>query len=88
MHHENLWAPWRLAYIRSLVADKASITGNAQPVCFLCEAAQHQHDTPGGIERLILRTDARGSMLMNRYPYTTGHLLVAPGAHEIGRAHV
>lgn len=81
MHHENLWAPWRLAYIRSLESDKAAIAGNAQPVCFLCDAAKTADNTPAGIDRLILRTDARGSMLMNRYPYTTGHLLVAPAAH-------
>jgi ATP adenylyltransferase len=43
--------------------------------CVLCEAAR------GGAETLTLATDGRAFALLNRYPYTSGHTMVAPLAH-------
>ncbi len=96
MHHQNLWAPWRLAYIRSLEANTpgsgassgATATTSTHttiasppPVCFLCDTVGHAPGSDGAIERLILLQDERGCVLMNRYPYVTAHLLVSPAAH-------
>ena len=74
MANAALYAPWRMDYIRSL----------HQPGgegCFLCEAAgattpQQQR------ERLVLWQTGLTVVLMNRFPYTNGHLLVAPRAHK------
>ena len=75
---ENIWAPWRMAYIQQLDQDD----GPPQKApCFLCDAVGAQPDTKDGKNRLLLINDDRGLMLLNRYPYTNGHLLVAPGEH-------
>ncbi len=68
----NLWAPWRSEYIRSLGEE----AGNED--CFLCGyAVDEAHDARN---RVICRsTDAMA--VMNRYPYTNGHLLIAPLRH-------
>ncbi|MCE9592191.1 MAG: HIT domain-containing protein [Planctomycetes bacterium] len=77
MQNQNLWAPWRMDYIKGL--DPA---GAPSPQgCFLCEAAKV---TPGSDEakrQLVLARDGRGILMLNRFPYTNGHLLVAPGDH-------
>lgn len=70
---QNLYAPWRMDYIRSLAKG-----GDG---CFICDAgaaasAEEQR------ERLVLWSTDRSVVLMNRYPYTNGHLLVAPRSHK------
>ena len=80
MQHDNLWAPWRMTYLAQLDSG-ASESAPAPRVCFLCEAAAC---TTGGDEarnRHVLISNRRGQILLNRYPYTNGHLLVAPGEH-------
>lgn len=62
-----LWAPWRIDYILG-----AKPTG-----CFLCAAA----DGAPSEDSLVLSRDERCVVLLNRYPYGTGHVLVAPLAH-------
>lgn len=79
MSQSHLHAPWRLNYIRSLEAkEKPGPTG-----CFLCDAAgpnsPDQHRA-----RQILWTSEHCVVLMNKFPYTTGHLLVAPKTHKPG----
>lgn len=73
MESKNLYAPWRMDYIRSL-SKSAPSTG-----CFLCEAAAL--DEPDR-DRLLLWSTDRTLVMMNRFPYTNGHLLVAPRAHK------
>ncbi len=66
----SIWAPWRLEYIKSVTADK--------PGCFLCDAARE----PENDQRHLVVARAESALLMlNRYPYVNGHLLVAPYAH-------
>lgn len=62
-----LWAPWRMEYILSEKDD----------CCFICDAAQ---DGPSEGNLLLFRGD-KALVLMNRFPYNNGHLLVAPVAH-------
>ena len=64
---ERLWAPWRMEYI---INDKP--TG-----CIFCGAETPEKDR----ERLILYRTPLSFVMMNRYPYTNGHLLVAPYRH-------
>lgn len=62
-----LWAPWRLEYIQS--ADE-------QPGCVFC-LAQEGDDEQG----LVVRRGAKAFALLNRFPYSSGHLMVAPYRH-------
>lgn len=70
--NQNLWTPWRMAYIEGL--DGAPpITG-----CFLC----HYRDHPGEDETNgVLWRTADTLVVLNRYPYTNGHVMVAPTQH-------
>ena len=65
---EVLFAPWRYEY---LVAEKS--TG-----CIFCEAAASTNEE----ESLIVHRGRRVFTLLNRYPYTNGHLMVAPYEHR------
>ena len=70
---DPLFAPWRIEYIRSLTKPEPQ-------TCFLCEAAAAT-DPAERRQRLVLWTTDQSVVLLNRYPYTNGHLLVAPRAH-------
>ena len=70
-----LHAPWRMQYIRGI--DK----GEKDPSCFLCQAAVVA-DAAEAAQRLVLWTTPLSVVLINRFPYTNGHLLVAPRAHK------
>jgi ATP adenylyltransferase len=74
MAHAALMAPWRMDYIRSLQKPQGD-------QCFLCEAAA-AFDQAAAREALVLWQTAHCVVLLNRYPYTNGHLLVAPRAHK------
>ena len=69
-----LWAPWRMHYIKQM-------GGGPPEGCFLCEGARHAPDSAEGRSRHILVNDERGLLLLNRFPYTNGHLMAAPAAH-------
>lgn len=65
----NIWAPWRIEYIESLGADGE---------CFLCQI----RDNPDcDAENLVLWRGRCAMTVMNRFPYTGGHSLVAPHEH-------
>jgi ATP adenylyltransferase len=70
----TLYAPWRMDYIRSLHKPG----GDA---CFLCDAAAAADDDRRR-QSLVLWQTEQTVVLINRYPYTNGHLLVAPRAHK------
>ena len=78
MRHQNLWAPWRISYLKGLVDTPGSTEGKDD--CFLC-AAFRDMDESEKRERMILLVDERGALMMNRYPYSNGHLLIAPKKH-------
>lgn len=67
MKNEALWAPWRMDYIRQPSEDE----------CFLCAAFADREDQ----SRLILHRGLYAAVVMNRYPYNNGHLMVAPYRH-------
>jgi ATP adenylyltransferase len=74
MESKNLYAPWRMEYIRTL--EKPDGDG-----CFLCLAAAANTDEEKR-SRLLLWTTDLSIVLINRFPYTNGHLLIAPRAHK------
>jgi ATP adenylyltransferase len=67
---ERLWTPWRRAFVEGA----ANITSDA---CFLCAAAAAHKDS----ENLILFRAHSSFVLLNLYPYNSGHMMVAPYAH-------
>ncbi len=73
---DRLWTPWRMAFIQSSVEEPA---GSA-PACFLC--AKSGEDPSHDPENLVLFRGLRCFVLLNLYPYNTGHLMVAPYAHS------
>lgn len=71
---DTLWAPWRLAYITAPKAEPAAPGGG----CFLCRAVAEADDRANLV---VHRTDL-SVVVLNRFPYNNGHLLVAPRAHK------
>lgn len=67
---ERLWAPWRMAYIMTMV--KQNDDG-----CVFCRMLAEPDDT----RNLILYRDRLAFVVMNLYPYNTGHLMVVPVRH-------
>ena len=59
---KQLWAPWRLEYIRQ--ADEL-------PGCIFCEPE----------EELVVHRGELALVLLNRFPYASGHLMIAPSRH-------
>ena len=74
MSNNPLYAPWRMDYIRSIDKPEAS-------ACFLCDAA-NATTLDERKSRLVLWTTEHMVVLINRYPYTSGHLMIAPRAHK------
>jgi len=65
---ERLWAPWRYAYVVSIKEEKE---------CFLCKAAIDKDDEAN----LVVYRGDRIIVVLNKYPYNPGHLLIAPIRH-------
>ncbi len=68
---DQLWAPWRLAYVANAKTPK-------DDACFLCTGLAQADDRANLI---VLRTPL-SVVLLNRFPYNNGHVLVAPRAHK------
>lgn len=70
-----LWAPWRLVYVQQ---------ADAQEGCVFCSDAGG--DVPPEDSLVVYRGDA-AFILLNKFPYASGHLLIAPVRHvgEIGK---
>lgn len=66
-----MWAPWRAEYV---------LSNNKENSCIFCLAGNQKSDE----ERLILKTGQHSLVMMNRYPYNNGHLLIAPLKHAPG----
>ena len=65
----RLWTPWRMAYVE-----------NTQPEegCVFC----NRPSKPDGPENLIVTRGQRAYVILNRFPYTSGHLMIVPFAHQ------
>lgn len=65
---ENLWAPWRGKYVKSIGKFKG---------CFFC----HYLKVKNGHKSLILYRAKYSFIILNQYPYNNGHLMIAPLRH-------
>lgn len=89
MLHEQLWAPWRLAYIKqdgdAAPADefKFNFLPGADPECFICRAAAAETLNGSSADRqlLVAHRSSASIVILNRFPYNNGHLLIAPLRH-------
>ena len=78
MSNGILYAPWRMDYIKGLSKPPA---GNGEERCFICQGAAAANPDERR-DRLVLWVSSCCVVMINRYPYTNGHLLVAPRAHK------
>ena len=66
---DYLWTPWRYQYVTK---------SGPQDECIFCAAAaDNAHDR----ERLVVYRADRNLVILNRFPYTTGHVMVVPYEH-------
>ncbi|OHB82953.1 MAG: HIT family hydrolase [Planctomycetes bacterium RBG_16_64_12] len=84
MTHEQIWAPWRLAYVtgddQRAEPDrrKLELLPGGEPECFICQAAADSDDR----QRHVVERGEHSIVILNRYPYNNGHLLIAPCLHR------
>ena len=64
---DHLWSPWRLEYVTSSRTDAA---------CVFCEAIAVER-----IDPLVVFTGDTAYVIVNRYPYNNGHVMVVPRRH-------
>jgi len=64
---DRLWAPWRIEYIRM----------EKYQGCFLCDYPKEKKDR----ENLILWRGKHVFIIMNRFPYNNGHVMISPYRH-------
>jgi ATP adenylyltransferase len=69
---DHLWAPWRLAYIANPKPP------GTEDVCFICKGLAESDDRAN----LIAWRRPQSAVVLNRFPYNNGHLLVAPNRHK------
>lgn len=67
---DYLWTPWRYQYMEQFARGK-------QPECIFCEALASKNDA----EQLIAHRGVKTFVILNRFPYTSGHVMIVPYAH-------
>jgi len=67
---QRIWAPWRMAYVKD--ASKDTDEG-----CIFCPGPPEDDEA-----NLILHRGERAFVILNKFPYTNGHLMVAPFEHR------
>jgi ATP adenylyltransferase len=84
---ETLWAPWRLGYVQG--TDKGAPPRPVEPAawrpgaahdCFLCRAAAAGPALDGDLG--VIERTSSSIVVTNRFPYSNGHLLIAPLDHR------
>ena len=68
---ERLWSPWRARYIASGVDSESD-------ECVLCLLAKHPEDDE---TNFVLHRAQHGFVVLNLYPYISGHLMIVPYLH-------
>jgi ATP adenylyltransferase len=68
---KRLWAPWRMAYIG----------GEQKPGCLFCRVIEHPDDPDAA---LVVWRPEGALVMLNKFPYNSGHVMVVPVAHEPG----
>ena len=70
MTNERIWAPWRLEYVKDAPKD-------TETDCIFCAKPAEDDDEAN----LIVHRGERCFVILNKFPYTNGHLMVAPFEH-------
>jgi ATP adenylyltransferase len=72
---DYLWTPWRYPYMKEAASGK-------QLECFFCDAAARKDDA----NTLVAYRGAKSFVILNRFPYTSAHVMVVPYSHvgELG----
>src|SRR5580700_6716986 len=73
---EYLWSPWRLAYVTGSASAAAGGDRplDSDPACIFCDKSEDR-------ERLIVGRGQLAYVILNKYPYNNGHLMVVPFRH-------
>ncbi len=66
---DRIWSPWRMTYLKN---------GTHTDECPFCLALKN----PDSKESYLIHKGEKAFVILNRYPYTTGHLLVLPLEHQ------
>lgn len=66
---QNIWAPWRMEFIK----------GQREKGCIFCRCLSEGEGRHG--DNFVLTVRPRAFVMLNRYPYTAGHLMVIPKRH-------
>jgi len=66
---DHLWSPWRMEYILAPKTDEG---------CIFCNGLKHED----GPDNLIVFRGQQAFVMLNRFPYTSGHLMVVPYQHQ------
>ncbi|OLE11121.1 MAG: HIT family hydrolase [Acidobacteria bacterium 13_1_20CM_4_56_7] len=67
---DHLWTPWRYQYMKEAAS-------GTPPECIFCDAAARKDDA----ETLIVYRGPKTFIILNRYPYTSGHVMIVPYTH-------
>ena len=70
MRMDYLWTPWRYQYM-------AQFNSGKQPECIFCDALERNQDA----ETLIVHRARKCFVILNRFPYTSGHIMIVPYTH-------
>ena len=76
---KKIWAPWRLEYILKS-AEKVAKKAKTKATCVFCQARKG----PPSSKNLVLHKGQHAYVIMNKFPYTNGHLMVIPNRHLSG----
>lgn len=66
---DHIWSPWRFKYV---------VEGVSQPGCVFCRVLSGANDR----QQNIIFRDSHCFVILNLYPYTSGHLMIVPYQHE------
>ena len=70
MASQRIWAPWRLAYVKDAAKD-------SEQECIFCAKPREDDDAAN----LIVHRGEQCFVILNLFPYTNGHLMIAPYEH-------
>jgi len=66
---KHLWSPWRMRYIQNHAKETD---------CIFCAALKQ----PDDVNKLVIFVGRHAFVILNKFPYTSGHLMVAPFDHQ------
>lgn len=72
---KTLWAPWRISYL--LGARENLLKTSSKTKCIFCSAVRKKED----VNSLVLYKGKSAFVIMNKFPYSNGHMMVIPKRH-------